>query len=147
MKTNRMNLSLLTISLSALLALTYCGDKSEEQPPEESNTNPVVTLDGTPAQNMITVMEMGVNALKNNSENPAAAAGELNSIMASYNITDIRDQARAAKEAGQGATDEEKNRFKALMEEYKTLATDVGGKDPAAFNAAHSEWSRLWSIN
>ncbi|MCB1327575.1 MAG: hypothetical protein H7A21_04770 [Spirochaetales bacterium] len=148
MQRKRIKTSLPLVGLSVLLAFGYCGDGSEENAGNEANqTTPAVALTGTPAQNMITVMEMGVNALRNNSSNPGAAAAELNSLMASYDIADIRAQSRAARDAGQGATDAEKSRFQALLEEYKTLSTQVGAIDPAAFNAAHSEWSRLWSIN
>jgi hypothetical protein len=139
---------MLTILLiSGALATVGCGKGEEAKNGGESSSAPAVALNGSPAQNMISVMEMGVNALKNNSESPAAAAAELNSIMSAYSIADIREASRAAKEAGQGATEEEKGRFKALQTEYKSLATTVGGKDPAAFNGAHGEWSKLWGLN
>ena len=139
---------MLTILLiSGALATVGCGKGEGDSANNGGQAAPAVELNGTPAQNMISVMEMGVNALKNNGDNPAGAAAELNSIMSAYSISDIRAASRAAKEAGQGATDEEKGRFKALQIEYKSLATTVGGKDPAAFNGAHGEWSKLWGLN
>lgn len=138
---------MLTILLiSGALATVGCG-KGEGDSPNGGNSAPAAELSGSPAQNMISVMEMGVNALKNNSGNPAGAAAELNSIMSAYNVADIRAASRAAKEAGQGATDAEKGQFKALQIEYKALAATVGGQDPAAFNGAHGEWSKVWGLN
>lgn len=138
---------MLTILMfSASLAAIGCGGGDSDDAATSGGAQRAA-LSGTPAQQMISVMEMGVNALKNNSENPAAAAAELNSIMGAYSVAEIRGAARAAKESGQGATDAEKGRFKALQIEYKSLAATVGGKDPAAFNAAHSAWSAAWGIN
>jgi len=91
-------------------------------------------------------MEMGVNALKNNSD-AAVAASALKKIMADYNIEQLRAASKAAKDAGQGATDEEKARFQSLQDEYKALATQVGSQNPGAFNEAHADWSRAWGIN
>ena len=138
---------LMVLFVSGALFATACGKGESESNSGGDNASPAVELSGTPAQNMIAVMEMGVNALKNNSANPAGAAAELNSIMGAYNVADLRAASRAAKEAGQGATDAEKAQFKALQDEYKSLATQVGGQDPAAFNAAHAEWSKAWGIN
>lgn len=140
---------MLTILLiSGAMATVGCGKGDSEGANSGGETAaPAVELTGTPAQNMISVMEMGVNALKNNSDNPAGAAAELNSIMGAYDVAALRGASRAAKESGQGATDAEKGRFKALQTEYKAMATTIGGKDPAAFNGAHGEWSKLWGLN
>lgn len=140
---------MLTILLiTGALVAVGCGKGDNNNSSSNGSTPaPAVELTGSPAQNMIAVMDMGVNALKNNSENPAGAAAELNSIMSAYNIADVRAASRAAKEAGQGATEQEKAQFAALQEEYKKLAATVGGKDPAAFNGAHGEWSKAWGIN
>lgn len=138
---------LITLSVFALTGVACGGDKGGETSDGGNSPAPVQQLTGTAAQNMVTVMQMGVTALQNNAGNPAGAAAELNSIMGSYNIADLRAAARTAKEAGQGATDAEKAAFQAAQDQYKKLATEVGGADPAAFNAAHSEWSKAWGIN
>ncbi len=138
---------LITLSVFALSGVACGGDKGGDQSNGGSTPAPAQELTGTPAQNMVTVMQMGVTALQNNAGNPAGAAAELNSIMSAYNIADLRAAARTAKEAGQGASDAEKAAFKAAQDQYKKLAAEVGGADPAAFNGAHSEWSKAWGIN
>jgi len=138
--------TMLVLFAAATLLAVHCKDKGGESTSTE-NQVATVELTGTAANKMITVMDMGVKALQSNASDPAKAAAELSRLMKSYDITAIRNEAKAAKEAGQGATEEEKARFKELTETYKKLATEVGQSNPAAFNAAHTEWSRLWSIN
>lgn len=142
-----------TLSAVAILLLAFainCKDKGET-----STTAPAPTpapkqarfqLSGTPAGNLITVFEAGVAALEANAENPAAAAQELEAILAEVNVEDLRAIAKSAREAGQGATDVEKKALGDAMEKYKKLAATLGGKDPAAFNAAHTKWSAVWGI-
>lgn len=147
MRNTKMKLVLIATVVSGLVALGACKDKGKDSGESSAPAPAPVELTGTAAQNMITVFELGVTALKNNSADPVAAAKELTQIAATYDIADLRAKSRAAKEAGQGATDEEKARFKALMDEYKELAGTVGGANTAAFNPAHSAWSRLWGLN
>ena len=135
------------VLVALLLAGAACGGDNSGDTADSGSSTPAPTLSGSPAQNMDTVMQMGVSALQNNAGNPAAAAGELSTIMNNYNVAELRAAARSAKEAGQGASEEEKAAFKAAQEAYKKLATEVGGADPAAFNAAHAEWSKAWGIN
>lgn len=135
--------ALLSISVAAFG--TSCkkgGDNSSTSTPSA----PVVALTGTPAQQMIQVMEMGVNALKSNPD-ASVAASALKVILNNYNVESLRAASKAAKDAGQGATADELNRFKALQEEYKSLAQSVGSKNPGAFNEVHAEWSKAWGIN
>ncbi|MCB1170866.1 MAG: hypothetical protein KDK25_11045 [Leptospiraceae bacterium] len=134
-----------TIAMAAML-FAHCKDK-EQANPGTDQAPATVELSGTPGNKMITVMEMGVKALENNSADPGKAASELNRLMKAYDITALRNEAKAEKEAGRGASEEEKAKFKELTETYKKLAAEVGAKDPTAFGGAHAEWSRLWSIN
>ncbi|MBU44846.1 MAG: hypothetical protein CMN76_16610 [Spirochaetaceae bacterium] len=139
-------ITILGVVAIATLFSAQCKDKGKEATTDQPSTT-AVELTGTPGNKMITVMEMGVKALESNATDPAKAASELNRLMQAYDITAIRAEAKAAKEAGQGASEAEKTRFKELTEKYKNLATEVGKNDPAAFGAAHAEWSKLWSIN
>ncbi len=140
-----MKKTILLAIISLVVGFTFAQCKKKEVPAAPAVPT-VKELTGTPAQNMVTVMEMGVNALKNNPD-AAAAASALKKIMADYNIAGLRAAAKAAKDAGQGATEAEKNRFQALQDEYKALAVKVGAANPGAFNDAHAEWSKAWGIN
>lgn len=138
----------MAIFFIAAMTMTACKKKAEtaatEGTPEA--TAQVEELTGTPVEKLITIMQKGVDALKNNTE-PAAAASELNSLLSSYNVADIFAEAKADKEAGNGATDEQKTQLSNLKAEYKKLALELGKKDPAAFNAAHEAFSKAFKIN
>ncbi|MBW7857512.1 MAG: hypothetical protein H3C43_04280 [Leptonema sp. (in: Bacteria)] len=134
------------LSISVVAFGTSCKKGGDNSSTSTSSAPPVVALTGTPAQQMIQVMEMGVNALKSNPD-ASVAASALKAILNNYNVESLRAASKAAKDAGQGATAEELNRFKALQEEYKSLAQSVGSQNPGAFNEVHTEWSKAWGIN
>ena len=142
MKVNRKDLGILVLAFAVMTGL---GCKKTEQA-EGVTAEPgktVVALTGSPSQNMITVFEMGVNAVKGS--DAAAAAKELTGIMAQYNVADLRAKAKTAKDAGQGATKEEKDKFQSLTKEYQDMAAKMGAKN-ADFLAAHKEWSKVWGL-
>jgi hypothetical protein len=140
------------IYISVLLTIIMFANckkgKSEESNERENivEDTPTFNLNGSPAENLITVFEAGVTALEENESNPGKAAKELSKILSAVNVESLRKKAKAAKEAGEGATDAEKKRLTAAMEKYKELAASIGGKDPAAFNAVHTKWSAAFGV-
>lgn len=146
MKINRITTTVF-IALSIFFVQCNKGGEDSAGTETKSGSFEAVELTGTPAQNMITVFDLGVKALEKNAENPGAAASELEAIMNAYNIADLREKSKSAKGTDQAATEQEKTQFKQLMETYKSLSVTVGGKDPAKFNDAHSKWSAAWGIN
>ncbi|MCP4131788.1 MAG: hypothetical protein GY754_12485 [bacterium] len=116
-------------------------DDAQEAKPEEKKV--VQALTGTPAQNMITVFEMGVTAVKGG--DTAAAATKLSAVMTDYDVADVRARSKAAKGTDKGATQAEKDKFKALNKEYKDLAAKLDNKN-AGFLTAHKDWSKAWGI-
>lgn len=139
------SLSLLSV-IVVLLAVNCKKGKEGEETNNSSDSAIVLNLNGSPAQNLITVFEAGITALESNADNPGAAASSLGKILSSYDVADLRDKARQAKEAGQGATEQEKNQLATAMAKYKKLAAEVGSKDPGAFNDVHTKWSAAFGV-
>ncbi|WCL49772.1 hypothetical protein [Leptospira sp. GIMC2001] len=147
MKLTKKSIYILAILLVA--AFANCKkDKGGDTESKDSSVESLPTFDlsGSPAQNLITVFEAGIAGLESNSNDPAAAARELEKILSAVSVDGLRAKAKSAKEAGQGATDDEKQRLNAAMEKYKKLAASIGSQDPGAFNAAHTKWSAAFGV-
>jgi hypothetical protein len=158
------NMKNVTLALLMLAVASTAGCKKKEEPPapapaaepapapepkEAEPTGPVipdVPLTGSASENLVAVFEAGVNALK---EAPDAAAGAavLNGMLEKYDVADLREKSRAAKEAGQGATPETKQRLADLKKEYNEVSTKLGAEDPAAFGGAAKAWAAAWGLN
>jgi hypothetical protein len=146
-----MNFNKKSFYIVAVVLLTItanCKKDKEEASNNQSSSGsvPSFNLTGSPAQNLITVFEGGIAALESNATNPSAAANELNSILSAVNVEDLRAQAKAAKEAGNGATEEEKKKLNEAFEKYKKLAATIGSQDPGAFNDVHTKWSAAFGV-
>lgn len=109
-------------------------------------TIPDVALTGTAAENLVAVFEAGVNALKD-ADDAAEGAAILNGMLKKYDVADLREKSKAAKAAGEGASDELKAKFKALKAEYGEVSTKLGATDPEAFGAAAKAWAAAWGLN
>lgn len=109
-------------------------------------TIPDVALTGTAAENLVAVFEAGVNALKE-ADDAAEGAAILNGMLEKYDVADLREKSKAAKAAGEGASDELKAKFKALKAEYSEVSTKLGATDPKAFGAAAKAWAAAWGLN
>ena len=109
-------------------------------------TIPDVALTGTAAENLVAVFEAGVNALKD-ADDAAEGAAILNGMLEKYDVADLREKSKAAKAAGEGASDELKAKFKALKAEYGEVSTKLGATDPEAFGAAAKAWAAAWGLN
>lgn len=107
---------------------------------------PEVALTGSASENLVAVFEAGVNALKGATDAKTGAA-ILNGMLAKYDVADLRAKSKAAKEAGQGASDEVKDKFKKLKAEYNEVSTKLGAEDPAAFGEAAKAWAMAWGLN
>jgi hypothetical protein len=107
---------------------------------------PEVRLTGTPSENLVAVFEAGVNALKN-APDAATGAAVLDGMLQKYDVADLRAKSKAAKEAGQGASPELKQKLAGLKEEYNEVSTKLGGTDPAAFGGAAKAWATAWGLN
>ena len=107
---------------------------------------PDVALTGSASENLVAVFEAGVNALKGASEAQTGAA-VLTGMLAKYDVADLRAKSKAAKAAGQGASEETKAKFKALKAEYNEVSTKLGGSDPEAFGEAAKAWAAAWGLN
>lgn len=107
---------------------------------------PDVPLTGSASENLVAVFEAGVNALKGASDAKTAAA-VLTGMLAKYDVADLRAKSKAAKAAGQGASDETKAKFAALKAEYNEVSTKLGGSDPKAFGEAAKAWAAAWGLN
>lgn len=107
---------------------------------------PEVALTGSASENLVAVFEAGVNALKSASDAETGAA-ILMGMLAKYDVADLRAKSKAAKAAGQGASDELKDKFKKLKAEYNEVSTKLGAEDPAAFGEAAKAWAMAWGLN
>jgi hypothetical protein len=107
---------------------------------------PEVPLTGTPSENLVAVFEAGVNALKS-APDAASGAAVLNGMLEKYDVADLRAKSKAAKEGGQGASPELKQKLASLKEEYNEVSTKLGGTDPAAFGGAAKAWATAWGLN
>ncbi len=154
-----------TLALLVLAAVTATGCKKKEAPAaptpaptaqaapapteEAKPTGPAipdVPLTASASENLVAVFEAGVGALK---QAPDAAAGAalLNGMLQKYDVADLRAKSRAAKEAGQGATPETKQKLADLKKEYNEVSTKLGAEDPAAFGEAAKAWAAAWGLN
>ncbi len=106
---------------------------------------PKIALNGSPSQNLITVFSLGLNAVNKAKGNGDKAAAAITQILKSYNVADIRTAAKAAKEAGNGATDTQKSQLMSMFASYKKGAEVLGSNSPA-FLEAHKQWSQAFGI-
>jgi len=141
--------SVFILGLVTILIFASCKKFQNQEGNEvtdDTENTPTFTLDGSPAENLITVFEAGITELESNSNDPAGAASGLEKILNAVSVEELRSKAKAAKESGQGASVEEKKRLSAAFNKYKKLAAEIGGKDPGAFNAAHTKWSAAFGV-
>lgn len=115
-----------------------------EEPPGPAI--PEVALTGSASENLVAVFEAGVNALRE-AEDAKTGAAILTGMLAKYDVADLRAKSNAAKEAGQGASDELKDKFKRLKAEYNELSMKLGATDPEAFGGAAKAWAMAWGLN
>jgi hypothetical protein len=120
--------------------------KAAEPAEPAGPTIPDVALTGSASENLVAVFEAGVNALKN-AKDAKTGAAILNGMLAKYDVAGLRAKSTAAKEAGQGASDEVKAKFKALKSEYSEISTKLGASDPEAFGEAARAWAMAWGLN
>lgn len=107
---------------------------------------PEVALAGSASENLVAVFEAGVNALKG-AKDAKTGAAILTGMLAKYDVADLRAKSKAAKEKGQGASDETKAKFKKLKAEYNEVSTKLGAEDPAAFGEAAKAWAMAWGLS
>ena len=109
-------------------------------------TIPEVALTGSASENLVAVFGAGVDALKGASDAKTGAA-ILTGMLAKYDVAGLRAKSKAAKAAGQGASDETKAKFKALKAEYGEVSTKLGASDPEAFGEVAKAWAAAWGLN
>ncbi|MBT8453150.1 MAG: hypothetical protein KJO40_14385 [Deltaproteobacteria bacterium] len=107
---------------------------------------PEVALTGSASENLVAVFEAGVNALEGAGD-AATGAAILTGMLEKYDVADLRAKSKAAKAAGQGASDATKAKFKALKAEYAEASTKLGASDPKAFGGAAKAWAAAWGLN
>jgi Na+-transporting methylmalonyl-CoA/oxaloacetate decarboxylase gamma subunit len=107
---------------------------------------PEVALTGSASENLVAVFEAGVNALKGAGDAKTGAA-IMTGMLAKYDVADLREKSKAAKAAGEGASEATKAKFKALKAEYAELSTKLGASDPKAFGEAAKAWAAAWGLN
>ena len=107
---------------------------------------PEVALSASASENLVAVFEAGVNALKGAADAKTGAA-ILTGMLAKYDVADLRAKSRAAKEAGEGASEETKAKGKKLKAEYNEVSTKLGAEDPAAFGEAAKAWAMAWGLS
>lgn len=107
---------------------------------------PEVALTGTASENLVSVFEAGVDALKT-APDASTGAAILTGMLAKYDVAELRAESKAAKEAGEGASVKTKTKFKRLKREYSKVSTKLGGSDPEAFGPAAKAWAQAWGLN
>ena len=107
---------------------------------------PEVALTGSASENLVAVFEAGVSALKGAGD-AATGAAILTGMLEKYDVADLREKSKAAKAAGEGASEATKAKFKALKAEYAELSTKLGASDPKAFGEAAKAWAAAWGLN
>lgn len=107
---------------------------------------PEVALTGSASENLVAVFEAGVNALKGASD-AATGAAILTGMLEKYDVADLRAKSKAAKAAGEGASDATKAKFTALKAEYGEVSTKLGASDPEAFGPVAKAWAAAWGLN
>lgn len=152
-----------TVALLVLaMALTSACKKKEAAPEPEASAAeaapeakaaeptgpaiPDVALTGSASENLVAVFEAGVTALKGASDATQGAA-VLTGMLSKYDVAGLRAKSKAAKAAGQGASDETKAEFKALKAQYNEVSTKLGATDPEAFGEAAKAWAMAWGLN
>ena len=153
----------LALLVLAMAATSACKKKEEAKPeapapavaekaPEPKAAEPTgpaipeVALTGTASENLVAVFEAGVNALEA-APDAATGAAILTGMLAKYDVADLRAKSKAAKAAGEGASEETKSKFKALKAQYNEVSTKLGGSDPEAFGEAAKAWAAAWGLN
>ncbi len=147
------------VLLAGLLIAPGCKKKKKEETPAaktaettpakpdevkpEPVAEPMLALDGSPAENMTAVYKAGLAAIS--AGTPAEAAAKLTAFIGKYDIADLKAKASAAKKEGKGATAEQIKVFKALEADFKKRAEELGKADAAAFGAAAEAWTKAWS--
>jgi hypothetical protein len=165
-KGESMKISTLALLVLAVASTSACKQKetvaeppapaAEKAPaPEPKATEPAapagpaipeVALTGSASENLVAVFEAGVNALKGAGD-AATGAAILTGMLEKYDVADLRAKSKAAKAAGQGASDETKAKFKALKAEYAEVSTKLGASDPKAFGEVAKAWAAAWGLN
>ena len=155
------NVTLILLVLVVVASATGCKKKEAPaaptpaaqpapMPKEEAKPTgpaiPDVPLTGSASENLVAVFEAGVDALKQ-APDAAAGAAVLNGMLDKYDVADLRAKSRAAKEAGQGATPETKQKLADLKNEYNEVSTKLGAQNPAAFGEAAKAWAAAWGLN
>jgi hypothetical protein len=107
---------------------------------------PEVALTGSPSENLVAVFGAGVNALEGAGDAETGAA-ILTGMLEKYDVADLRAKSKAAKAAGQGASDATKAEFKSLKAEYAEVSSKLGASDPKAFGEAAKAWAAAWGLN
>lgn len=107
---------------------------------------PEVALTASASENLVNVFEAGVNALKQ-ADDAQAGAAVLMGMLDKYDVAELRAKSKAAKAAGQGASDEVKAKFKTLKAEYNEVSTKLGASDPDTFGEAAKAWAAAWGLN
>lgn len=120
--------------------------EAAEQAEPAGPTIPEVALTGSASENLVNVFEAGVNGLKEAGDAKEGAA-LLTGMLEKYDVAGLRAKSKAAKAAGQGASDEVKAKFKALKAEYNEVSTKLGASDPDAFGEAAKAWAAAWGLN
>ncbi len=120
--------------------------KAAEPAAPAGPTIPEVALTGSASENLVAVFEAGVNALKGAGD-AATGAAILTGMLEKYDVADLREKSKAAKAAGDGASDATKEKFKALKSEYGEVSTKLGASDPKAFGEVAKAWAAAWGLN
>jgi hypothetical protein len=155
----------LAVLVLAMASSSACKKKEEakpeapapaaEQAPEPKAAEPAepagpaipdVPLTGSAAENLVAVFGAGVNALKG-AKDAGEGAAILMGMLDKYDVADLRAKSKAEKEAGKGASDELKAKFKSLKNEYNQIASRLGASDPKAFGEAAKAWAAAWGLN
>jgi len=109
-------------------------------------TEPKLELSGTPSENLVAVFGATVTKL-GDAKTAKEAAAVLSESLEMYDVAELREKSRAAKQAGQGASDETKQQLQSLKEQYKQLADKFSAEDPATFGASAEAWAKAWGLN
>jgi len=149
---------ILAVALVAIVSSAACQKKEERQAaPTPAPTEPTpapaepaepadLELDGTPSENLVTVFTATVDELKTASS-AEDAAKILDDTLKKYDVAELRAKSRAAKEAGQRATEETKAKLKSAKERYGELAAKFSKDDAATFGPAAKAWAAAWGLN
>lgn len=107
---------------------------------------PELTLSGAPAEKLVTLMTGTVAALTK-AKSPQDIADTLRGTLKKYDVKALREEAKAAKNKGQGASKATLSAFKAQKEAYKKLITQAGKQSPEIVGPAAKEFAQAWGLN